>query len=193
MFFEKECIYHIYNRSNEKIFYSNDNYIYFLWKVRDHILPCSDILAYCLMPNHFHFLLKVNDLGTTKLEKSTKQFVQKLSQGIGTLTSSYTQGVNKELNRKGSLFAHRTQAKMINDAKNDYLLRSFIYIHQNPVNDGLVDKLDDWEFSSYYDYTAKRKGTLVNTKLGLDLLNIDPNDIEFILNNFSRDLGDIPF
>lgn len=80
---------------------------------------------------------------------------------------------------------------MLNEAKDEYLLNSFIYIHQNPVKDGVVDKLDNWEFSSYLDYIGKREGSLVNTNLGLKMINISQDDIEYILNNFNRELGDI--
>ncbi len=193
MFFEKDCTYHIYNRSNETVFHSRENYLFFLRKVRKHILPFCDVLAYCLMPNHFHFLLKVNELGTLPFDKPSKQFVQRLSQGFATLTSSYTQALNIEIGRKGSLFSHKTKAININDARNDYLLRSFIYIHQNPVKDEIVSKLDEWEFSSYLDYVGKRNGTLPNVELGFDMLQVDKNDIGFILNNFNRELGDIVF
>lgn len=100
MFFEKDCTYHIYNRSNETLFYSNENYIFFLWKVRKHILPFADILAYCLMPNHFHFLLKVNSEAVQKNQSGSKQHVQVLSQALATLTSSYTQAINIQQKRQ---------------------------------------------------------------------------------------------
>ena len=63
MYFEKDNIYHVFNRGNnrEKIFYNNENYIFFLKKIRKHIFPFCEILAYCLMPNHFHFLIVTNE------------------------------------------------------------------------------------------------------------------------------------
>ena len=56
MKFEAEQIYHLYNRGNnsQKIFFDHENYIFFLQKIRTHLTPVADILAYCLMPNHFH-------------------------------------------------------------------------------------------------------------------------------------------
>ena len=56
MFFISECTYHVFNRSNETVFYNRENYIFFLGKIREHILPYADVLSYCLMPNHFHLL-----------------------------------------------------------------------------------------------------------------------------------------
>ena len=193
MFFEKDCIYHVYNRSNEKLFYSRENYLFFLKKIRLQVLPYANILAYCLMPNHFHIMLKANESGVETYISSTKTNVQKLSQSLGSLTSSYTQALNIQRNRKGSLFAHRTKAKILNDAKNDYLLNCFLYIHQNPIEAGIVDKLGDWEFSSYLDYIGKRNGTLADVKLGLDLINIDATDIEYVINLFTQNMDDVNF
>ena len=190
MFFEKDCTYHVYNRSNEKLFYSRENYIFFLNKIRLQVSPYADIIAYCLMPNHFHMMLKANEAGVETYNSPTKTHVQKLSQGLGSLISSYTQAVNNQRNRRGGLFAHRTKAKMLNEAKNDYLLNCFLYIHQNPIEAGIVDKLEDWEFSSYLDYIRKRNGTLADVKQGIELMNIDAADMKFVMNSTIRDLGD---
>lgn len=64
MEFEKGHLFHIYNQGNnrQKIFFKHENYIFFLRKVRIYILPYADILAWCLMPNHFHFMVKVNEV-----------------------------------------------------------------------------------------------------------------------------------
>ena len=66
MQFEKNHLYHIYNRGNnsQKIFFNRDNYLFFTNKIKKHILSYADILAYCLMPNHFHLIVHVNKLET---------------------------------------------------------------------------------------------------------------------------------
>ena len=63
MYFEPGGIYHIYNQGNNRqpVFYNRENYIYFLRKLRIHILPFADVLAWCLMPNHFHLMAEVKD------------------------------------------------------------------------------------------------------------------------------------
>lgn len=193
MIYEAEATYHIYNRSNDTLFYNRENYLYFLKNIKKHILPYADILAWCLMPNHFHILLTVNEEGVEISTKNFKEGVQLLSKSIGTMLSSYTQAINKQEKRKGSLFAHTTKAKILNDAKNDYLVQCFMYIHQNPILAGLVDKLEDWEFSSYPDYIGKREGKLINKELALEMLNIDNNDIEFITNKLLVDKTDDDF
>ncbi len=55
-------IYHIYNRGNNKrpIFFSDENYLYFLKGMQKTIALSCDILSWCLMPNHFHFLIHAN-------------------------------------------------------------------------------------------------------------------------------------
>ncbi len=193
MIYESGATYHIYNRSNENIFYKRENYFYFLRNVKKHILPYADILSYCLMPNHFHFLLVVNEKGVEVSTKNFKEGVQLLPKSIGTMLSSHTQAINKQEKRKGSLFAHTTKAKMLNEAKNNYLLQCFMYIHQNPILAELVEKLEDWEFSSYPDYIGKRNGKLVNKGLALGMLNIDINDVEFITNKLLFDKVDEDF
>ena len=193
MFYEKDATYHIYNRSNELLFYNRENYIYFIRNVRKHILPYSDILAYCLMPNHFHILLTVNEKGTEFSNLNFKERMQLLPKSIGTLLSSYTQAINRQENHRGSLFAHSTKAKMINNTDNDYALNCFMYIHQNPKIAELVQRIEDWEFSSYPDYIGKRDGTLINKQLALEILNLDINDIEFITNKLLSDKTDEDF
>lgn len=55
------CIYHIYNRAigSEKLFLNNENYSFFLKRYRHFISPVADTFCYCLMPNHFHFLVRI--------------------------------------------------------------------------------------------------------------------------------------
>jgi putative transposase len=57
-------LYHIYNQGNnsQKIFYNRNNYLFFLEKIKTHLLPFADIVAWCLMPNHFHLMVYVNHI-----------------------------------------------------------------------------------------------------------------------------------
>ncbi len=182
MHFKEDCTYHIYNRSNELIFYNRENYLFFLRKIRNHIPAYADIIAYCLMPNHFHLILKVNGVGVQFSEKKKREDMQLISQVLGTILSSYTQALNKQIGRKGNLFAHKTKSKILNDSKGDYALNCFMYVHQNPLMAKLVDKIEDWEFSSYPDYIGQRNGTLVNKQLGLDMFHLNPKELYEITN-----------
>ena len=162
-FFENE-LFHIYNRGNnqQRIFFKPENYLFFLKKVRQHIQPHCDILAWCLMPNHFHFqVYSVKRTIATRIVGGTERNV--LAEGIRNLLSSYTQAINKQNNTiiKGSNLYDRT---------------CFHYIHQNPVKAKLVSKMEDWEYSSFKDYCGKRNGSLVNQELAIRLLALDMNN-----------------
>lgn len=65
MKFSPNGVYHVYNQGNnrEPIFFQERNYRFFLDKMRKHLLPHVDLLAYCLMPNHFHWLVRVKPSG----------------------------------------------------------------------------------------------------------------------------------
>lgn len=158
--------YHLYNRGNnrQRVFFERDNYLFFLRKVREYlqgkprgegetsdVLETSDVytypatvIAYCLMPNHYHLLVRAND--------------DRLSRYMRRLSISYTKAINRRYNRVGSLFQGRLKAVLVeSDA---YLLHLSRYIHLNPVLAGLVQRAEEWEFSSYRDYVGLREGTL---------------------------------
>lgn len=178
MHFEIDKVYHIYNRSNETVFYNDRNYIFFLTKVTELIKPVADIIAWCLMPNHFHFLIVANDISCDFVKEKHRPNVQILSKNIGTLLSSYTKGLNKEINRRGKLFSHNTKAKCLNDAKGkgSYALSCFHYIHQNPMNANLCKSLEDWPYSSFLEFAGSRNGSLVNKGLAEEIVNFDDDN-----------------
>jgi len=132
MNFENGDLYHIYNQGNNKIpiFYSRENYIFFLKKIKLHLLPHADIIAWCLMPNHFHLMLYVHTLELIikkKIIESTnsnfgiiREVVDNtspktilLNDSIGILLSSYTRAINIQQDRTGSLFRTHTHAECL--------------------------------------------------------------------------------
>jgi len=148
--------YHIYNRgvNRQAIFFVDHNWTFLLRRLRKHFLPdLVEIIAYCLMPNHYHLMVLVK----------SDDFSHKVMQPFGT---SYTKAINKEQGRVGALFQGRFKGKHI--AKDNYLLHLSRYIHRNPVEAGLVSKLMDWEFSSYRDYIGQRTGTLPKPSIILE-------------------------
>jgi len=167
MHFESGEAYHIYNRGNEKqpIFFSEKNYLFFLQKVRMEWLPFSDILAYTLMPNHFHFIIVPNKNGCRNIIlKERETHMQELSKIIGKTLSSYTQAINIEQKRTGNLFQKKTKAKCLTDfderSINPYLVTSAHYIHNNAYAANLVSSPFQWDFSSLKDYAGLRNGTV---------------------------------
>lgn len=139
MIFQKGHIYHVYNQGNNRqnIFYNRENYLFFLEKMRTYLHPYADILAWCLMPNHFHWMLYINEIelrseevrmvseGCTLSETLTapdisesiiKDFPLKtrtLNDSIGILLRSYTRAINISQNLSGSLFRKETKAECV--------------------------------------------------------------------------------
>jgi len=115
-----------------------------------------DIGAYCLMPNHFHLLLK------EKEDKNISLFMQKLM-------TAYTMYFNKKYNRTGSLFESRFRAQHLD--KDRYLKYMFSYINLNPMKiinskwkeEGIKNKsqakkfLHEYKYSSYSDYMGEKR------------------------------------
>jgi putative transposase len=80
------------------------------------------------------------------------------------------------------LFSHNTKAKLLNEyinsgrSNSDYIKTGFRYIHNNPVKDNLVEKYEDWEFSSFKDYAGLRNGNLINRNLAAEIINYDDDN-----------------
>ncbi|PIP55841.1 MAG: hypothetical protein CO183_00020 [Candidatus Zambryskibacteria bacterium CG_4_9_14_3_um_filter_42_9] len=190
-FFAVGEFYHIYNRGTEKrlIFLDDTDYIRFLSllylcnsqsvihrsnhsniSLNDLLtLPRGELLvdigAYCLMPNHFHILLR------ERIEGGISIFMQKIS-------TAYTMYFNKRYERNGSLFQGRFRAEYLNT--DNYLKYIFSYIHLNPI--GIIDNrwknhvirnkvkvenhLQSYQFSSYLDYADENlrnpEGNILN-------------------------------
>jgi putative transposase len=144
--------FHIYNRGNNysNIFFGRESYLHFLRLLRCHLVEKDvEILAYCLMPNHYHVLAGLDPAALPVVMKS--------------LSLAYTKSINKRFDRVGALFQGRYRSSQVsNDA---YLVNLCRYIHLNPVKAGFVDRPGDWEFSSYLEYAGLRAGTLPDQRL----------------------------
>ncbi len=140
--------YHVYNRGNNRqlIFLERENYLYFLRQLQARLVDQGvDVIAYCLMPNHYHLLVFLQ----------TEDF-SKLMQGF---SLAYTKAINKRYQRDGSLFQGRFNGIRVDS--DEYLLTLTRYIHLNPVRANLVENAEDWEFSSYQEYIKLRQGNLL--------------------------------
>ena len=184
MHYEADALYHVYNRGNngQQLFFTPEHYHHFLRLVRRHLAPCAEVLAYCLMPNHFHFLLHPTAAGTKPTAASTSTTTQPISRAIGKLLSSYSQGLNQQLGRQGGVFQSKTKGNQLDGpfCEATYAATCLHYIHQNPVRAGLTKGLNDWPHSSYRDYAGLRRGTLCNQLLGQLLLGIPSDKAAFV-------------
>ncbi|MDE3183597.1 MAG: transposase [Bacteroidota bacterium] len=187
MHFTPNEIYHVYNRGNNKqpIFFNDKNYIFFLKKIREEWRDYCEILCYCLMPNHFHFLIVPNEKACDNIFLGDKlTHIQNLSKTIGKTLSSYTKAINIQNETTGNLFQKKTKAKCLSEIQisqnkfsaRDYALTCFHYIHQNPLAANLIKELNEWKYSSYMDFYGYRNGTLCNKNLAMQLLSLSPAD-----------------
>ena len=154
---QPNCFYHIYNHSNgrESIFLSKENYHFFLRRYRKFIPVIACTYSYCLMPNHFHFLIKTKNANELSAAFPKPKVIEKvLSKQFSNLFSSYTQAFNKQQHRMGSLFIKNFKRKKVEDK--DYLLRLTCYIHKNPVHHGFCNSPIKWPYSSFKPILKKQ-------------------------------------
>jgi len=151
--FEFDSVYHIFSHVNGKelIFREETNYQFFLKQLDKYILPIADIYSYCLLPNHFHLLLRFKNFEGVNIDEEHKYLMKR----FGDFLNSYAKAFNKMYERRGALFLNAVKRKKVTDEK--YLMKVLHYIHNNPVNHGFVNKIDEWKHSSYISYLNPEK------------------------------------
>lgn len=132
-------LYHIVLKGNnsQQIFYDDYDYIMFLTVLKD---ACDkykiSIIAYCLMSNHVHLMLKCDENNIATMFKA--------------FGASFVYRYNKKYDRTGGIFNGRYYSKAIND--NEYFSAVLKYIHYNPVKAGVCEDIDEYKWSSYNSY-----------------------------------------
>lgn len=161
--------YHVYNRAvgKEKLFLKEDNFKYFLAQYQKFILPIANTFSYCLLPNHFHFLIsckeaneieklilsnskKIRGLSEFQKMDSTRKeevILKYISQQFSHLFNGYTQAFNKQQDRHGGLFSRPFKRVKVTDQS--HLIKLVHYIHFNPVKAGLCKTPGEWTWSSF--------------------------------------------
>jgi len=161
--------FHIYNHANgfENVFKETENYRFFLEKYQLHISPIVETYAYCLMPNHFHLVVRIRKRevienlirnknislqeNTSKVlnfgRVSDNEIEKFLSKQFANLFSSYTQSFNKVYHRMGSLFIKNFKREPITDKT--HFLNAIVYTHRNPIHHGFCKSFEEWPHSSY--------------------------------------------
>ncbi|MDD3274776.1 MAG: transposase [Candidatus Omnitrophica bacterium] len=142
--------YHILTRGldRRRLFRCRQDFEYFLKLMR----ACRDkymnfIIHYCLMPNHIHLLLKMRN------GKDLSKFMQSLLQ-------VYAVSYRKKYGSAGFIFQNRYKSKLIdNDA---YLMECARYIERNPLRAKIIDKLEEYPWSSYHYYSRGKADNLIN-------------------------------
>ena len=154
-FFERGNYYHVFNQGNarENIFKRPENYRYFMEKLRNRMDEHWDLYCWCLMPNHYHFLVRIKE----DLDKNlNSEEVNKLIySNFSHFTNGYAKAINKAFSRRGSLFIKGFRRKLVADEA--YLKQLIPYIHLNPVASGMTDQPENWKHSSYSVILRKPK------------------------------------
>lgn len=191
--FAPNSYFHIYNRgvNKQNIFYDKEDIKFFLWRFKENLFPSQiltpdgnhlgnahtpyvrkflpegafDLVCYCLMPNHFHLLIKQN----------TELPVSKL---VLKVCTSYSKFFNKRHERVGPLF--QDSFKAVNIETGEYLKWLSAYIHNNPRTSGMIENLQDYPWSSYPDYIGIRNGTLCSKDIVLNQYSSLNEYIEFV-------------
>ena len=158
-----EQFYHLYNRAvgSEKLFLNEENYRFFLNKIKSYIPAIASIYAYCLLPNHFHFFIKIKTqkeivaLYETKKNKPIQQndavvMSEFIMEQFSNCFNSYAKSFNKTYNRKGKLFMDHLHRKLVDDI--NYYAKIIHYIHINPIKHKMIQNIVEWKYSSYNAY-----------------------------------------
>jgi|SRR5690606_35688112 len=170
--------YHIYNHANgtENLFRENENYRYFLWLYKRHIQPIAKTYAFCLLPNHFHFLVSIKDIeelrvSFPKSETLEKEILpKKLSKQFSNFFSAYTQAFNTRYNRKGSLFIKNYRRKPVESV--EQWQETFLYLHVNPVTHGFAREADQWLWGSWKAYLQQTTYSQIDRTEALKYLTL---------------------
>lgn len=148
-------LYHIVLKGNnsQQIFYDSYDYKSFLNTLKD---ACDkykiSIVAYCLMSNHVHLMLKSDENDIATMFKS--------------FGASFVYKYNKKYDRTGGIFNGRYYSKAVND--NEYFTAVLKYIHYNPVKAGICEDIDKYKWSSYNSYNNIIDGFVYNEDIYID-------------------------
>lgn len=157
---EHDRIYHVYNRgvNREPIFRGADNYRYFLDLYLRRLTWLVDTYAYCLLGNHFHFLLRIKAFQELPPDLSDVLgpgiAIHSPSQYFSNFFNAYARAFNIRYHRTGALFERPFGRNPVTD--DAYFAYLVVYIHQNPQKHGFVDDFRDWPYSSYHALAGEK-------------------------------------
>ncbi len=156
--FEAGNYYHIFNKGNNKenIFKEEENYPYFLQLIKKYLIETCVIYVYCLLPNHFHLLLKIKE--KEQLPIDYQKGKKKIHQPFSNLFNAYTKSINKKYNRTGSLFQEHLHRIKIDTE--EYLRELILYIHLNPEKHEIDSNFKNYAYSSYRAYISEKPSLL---------------------------------
>ncbi|MCU0430980.1 MAG: hypothetical protein MUF42_13530 [Cytophagaceae bacterium] len=163
--FLPDTVYHVYSHANgsDNLFRTQQDYDDFMKRYGKYIYPVAETYAYCLMPNHFHLMIRIRSLTNlveyARLKKKDAWDVIEnpsafISQQFSNMLNSYSKSFNIRYERIGSLFQSNVRRKEI--ANDDYFARLIAYIHYNPIHHSFCRNLLDWSYSSIHAYVLNK-------------------------------------
>ena len=193
--FEEEEIYHIYNRTNnkEKLFLTDENRLFFLKRYREIIAPFADTYCWNLLPNHFHFLIKIKseqliiaylqskpkgsltisekkflsgrvaNLSNVGNPKCSITFSELIEQTFKRFFQSYALAFNKQHKRHGNLFYK--PFKRVKIENNAQFSMAIIYVHANAAKHGLVKNFTSYKWSSWHSLISDKPTLLLRDEV----------------------------
>lgn len=159
------CCYHLYcsGSPREAIFRLEEDYVSFLDIFRRYVGPIVHLYAYCLLPTHFHLLLRIK-------EKKKIEYVYSdcdmLWGQFANLFNAYTKYVNQAYQRSGDLFAGGIPRQI--PRSRELICDLVVYIHQNPQIHGIVSDFRYWPFSSCFAHLRQDRRSMIAKELLLD-------------------------
>ena len=163
-------IYHVMMRgiNHQNIFEEQEDYYQFLTTLDVMAQSRNYILyAYCLMLNHIHLLIRERE--------------DTIGMAIKRIASSYVYYYNHKYSRDGHLFRERYKSEPVNDMA--YFVTLLRYIHQNPLKAGMVERVKDYEFSSWGEYIDKDSTLFPLCDTRTVLSRIPFNDLDELVND----------
>ncbi len=172
--FEAERYYHVYNRTVDSslLFANTDNYRFFLEKFDEYLSDYVKTYAYCLLGNHFHWLLEVQSekhirekigqfemqnperILAIKQDKPHKSVHEIVSHQFRKFFQSYAMAFNKQQERYGTLFQTPFKRALVDNEQ--YFTNLIAYIHTNPQKHGIIKDFRHYEWSSYQRITIEK-------------------------------------
>lgn len=143
--------YHIFNRSvaDEKIFSTEYSCNKFLQGLKAHLSPFCNILAWCLIPNHFHLFIHI------KGDESNNQAPEQINVAFNTFFKEFALKYNRTNSRSGPVLA--SPFKRVEVDSIDFFTQIIYYIHHNPSHHGVQNDFWNYRWSSYQAFTTRKK------------------------------------
>ncbi|MEJ5265316.1 MAG: hypothetical protein WHT29_08385 [Bacteroidales bacterium] len=187
---EKGNFYHVFNRGNngDNLFYNKNNYEFFLRRLDFYLSQYIELYAYCLLPNHFHLLIRVKDDSDALHLKDAKRLSNKydpVSLAFLKFFTSYSKAINKQQKRHGSLFENPFKRILVNNTT--YLVNLVLYIHANPQLHGICDDFRMYPWCSY-ERILKNKPTKLRKDEVIKWFSDEENYVSFHTNQIDLKL-----